>query len=117
MGFIDKINAKVAVSPVGRWFKLEGCGHPKERKGSLFFTEIRGGLACFFAMAYIIAVNASIVADSGGTCVCNTRDIDRFCLKDTDYLMCTQQIKRDAVTATAAISSLATFCMGLFANM
>lgn len=68
-------------------------------------------------MAYIIAVNASIVADSGGTCVCATRDSDPLCLADTDYLMCTQQIKRDAVTATAAISSLATFCMGLFANM
>ena len=33
---IDKINAAVALSPVGTWFRLEGCGHPKERAGSRF---------------------------------------------------------------------------------
>jgi AGZA family xanthine/uracil permease-like MFS transporter len=68
-------------------------------------------------MAYIIAVNASIVADSGGPCVCNGGTDDPICAKNEEYLMCTQAVKRDAVTATAAISSLATFCMGLFANM
>ncbi|SPO06404.1 probable permeases [Cephalotrichum gorgonifer] len=117
MGFIDNWNAKIAASPVGRWFRLDGSGHPKERKGSLFFTEIRGGLACFFAMAYIIAVNASIVSDTGGTCVCNGGDDDPICAKNEDYLMCVQEIRRDLVTATAAISALSTFCMGLFANM
>jgi len=68
-------------------------------------------------MAYIIAVNASIVADSGGPCVCNGGADDPICAKNEEYLMCTQAVKRDAVTATAAISSLATFCMGLFANL
>ncbi|KAH8195407.1 hypothetical protein TruAng_010439 [Truncatella angustata] len=90
---------------------------PKERKGSRFFTEIRGGVAAFFAMAYIIAVNASIVADSGGTCVCNGGDSDPFCAVNTEYDLCKAEIKRDAVTATAAISALASFCMGLFANL
>lgn len=89
----------------------------KERKGSRFFTEIRGGIAAFFAMAYIIAVNASIVADSGGTCVCNGGEADPFCYDNTEYSLCTAEIKRDAVTATAAISALASFCMGLFANL
>ena len=28
-----------------------------------------------------------------------------------------EEVKRDLVTATAAISALTTFCMGLFANM
>lgn len=32
---------------------------PRARKGSYFFTEIRAGLATFFAMAYIIAVNGT----------------------------------------------------------
>jgi hypothetical protein len=36
----------------------------RERKGSYFFTEIRAGLATFFAMAYIISVNATIVSDT-----------------------------------------------------
>jgi AGZA family xanthine/uracil permease-like MFS transporter len=73
MTWTDKINQRVATSAVGRWFKLEGCGHvsasrrvqhcksktgakqlsqqPKERKGSYFLTEMRAGLATFFAMA------------------------------------------------------------------
>lgn len=32
-------------------------------------------------------------------------------------MLCVQAIKRDAVTATAAISALSSFCMGLFANL
>lgn len=68
-------------------------------------------------MAYIIAVNASIVADTGGTCVCNGGTADPLCDKNEEYALCMQAIRRDAVTGTAAISALATFCMGLFANM
>lgn len=36
---VDKINAAVALSPVGTWFRLEGCGHPKERAGSRFLVS------------------------------------------------------------------------------
>lgn len=72
-----------------------------------------------FARSYIIAVNASIVSDSGGTCVCDRppNGPDPRCESDTDYLLCKSEIKRDLVTATAAISALGTFCMGLFANL
>lgn len=68
-------------------------------------------------MAYILAVNSSIVADTGGTCVCKGTPDDPICSNDQDYLLCAQKIKRDVVTATAAISALSTFCMGLFANL
>lgn len=67
-------------------------------------------------MAYIISVNATIVADSGGTCVCPPTSED-LCVTDTEYLLCKNIVRRDLVTATAAISALTTFCMGLFANM
>ncbi|KAI0153543.1 permease family-domain-containing protein [Pestalotiopsis sp. NC0098] len=117
MGWMQNFDDKVAKSAVGKWFRLEGSGHRKERKGSRFFTEVRGGVAAFFAMAYIIAVNASIVADTGGTCVCNGGEADPICATDTDYALCAAEIKRDMVTATAAISALASFCMGLFANL
>ncbi|KOS19575.1 putative xanthine/uracil permease [Escovopsis weberi] len=117
MGWIENTNARVAASPVGWWFRLDGSGHPKQRQGSNFFTEIRAGLATFFAMAYIVAVNASIVADSGGTCVCTAGPSDPICLKDAAYSLCQQGIKRDIVTATAAISALSTFMMGLLANL
>jgi adenine/guanine/hypoxanthine permease len=88
----------------------------KERKGSYFFTEIRAGLASFFAMAYIISVNANITSLSGGTCVCSADSPD-LCDSDPQYLLCVQGIQRDLVTATGAIAALTSFCMGLFANM
>ena len=40
-----------------------------------------------------------------------------FCATNAEYLMCVQEVKRDLVTATAAIAALSTFCMGLFANL
>ncbi|KAF2690300.1 xanthine/uracil permease family protein-like protein [Lentithecium fluviatile CBS 122367] len=118
MGWIHNTNVKIAQSPVGRYFRLDGCGHPRARKGSYFFTEIRAGLATFFAMAYIIAVNATITSQSGGTCVCPEADFKKdLCDSNTEYMLCVQEINRDLVTATAAIAALTSFCMGLFANM
>jgi AGZA family xanthine/uracil permease-like MFS transporter len=88
-----------------------------ERKGSFFFTELRAGLATFFAMAYIISVNSTITSESGGTCVCPAESMSDLCATNAEYLVCVQEIKRDIVTATAAIAALSTFCMGLFANL
>jgi len=68
-------------------------------------------------MAYILAVNASIVADSGGTCVCEFSEDDPICLANDDYLLCKNEVRRDLVTGTAAISALATFFLGLLSNM
>lgn len=67
-------------------------------------------------MAYIISVNSTIVSQSGGTCVCPPDSPD-LCDSDPDYMLCVQEVNRDLVTATAAISALTTFCMGLFANL
>jgi AGZA family xanthine/uracil permease-like MFS transporter len=118
MSWLTSINNGVAASPVGYWFRLDGSGHPRSRHGSKFLTEMRAGIITFFAMAYILAVNASIVSDSGGTCVCNsTNPEDPICAIDTDYLLCKNEVRRDLVTGTAAISSLATFFLGLLANM
>ncbi|KAK9326231.1 xanthine/uracil permease [Lipomyces orientalis] len=114
---IHSLNVWVARTGFGKWHRLEGSGAKRERIGSTFTTEIRAGLATFFAMAYIIAVNASIMSDSGGTCVCPGTEEDPVCDTDPDYLACVEVVKRDLVTATAAIAALTTFCMGLFANM
>ncbi|KAJ7209568.1 permease family-domain-containing protein [Mycena pura] len=113
---LDLLNAHVADSAVGRWFRLEGSGHPKERIGSRFTTEIRAGLTTWAAMAYIISVNASILSDSGGTCVCPTDD---HCPTGTnaDYDACVNDVRNDLITSTAAISALASFLMGLLANL
>lgn len=117
MAWTHTINEKVAKSAIGRWFRLEGSGSKKTRAGSLFLTEIRAGLATFFAMAYIIAVNASIVADTGGTCICNGGAVDPVCDSNDEYLLCVNDVKRDLITATAAISALSSFFMGLLANL
>lgn len=42
--WMDKLNVRVARSAFGRYFQLEGSGHRRERKGTLFTTEIRAGL-------------------------------------------------------------------------
>lgn len=61
-GWTTKVNDAVAGSIIGRRFRLAGSGHVKSREGSKFLTEIRAGLATFFAMAYIISVCFRIFA-------------------------------------------------------
>lgn len=68
-------------------------------------------------MAYIISVNSNITSETGGTCVCPTESMGDHCATNPEYLLCVQEIKRDIVTATAAIAALSTFCMGFFANL
>ncbi|KAL0573997.1 hypothetical protein V5O48_007966 [Marasmius crinis-equi] len=119
VSFFDRLNAQVADSFVGRWFKLEGSGHPRERIGSRFTgwtlqTEIRAGLTTWAAMAYIISVNANILSDSGGTCVCPTGD---GCSNDPTYAQCVNEVRNDLIISTAAISALASFLMGAVANL
>lgn len=113
----ETLNTKVAESAVGRWFRLDGSGHPRQREGSLFTTELRAGTTTFFAMAYIIAVNASILADSGGTCVCQSTADDPICVANTEYALCKEVVRRDLITTSAAVAALASVLMGFFANL
>lgn len=106
----------MAKSAIGRRFRLEFSGHKFERKGTRFLKEVRAGLATFFAMAYIISVNASIVSSTGGTCVCTSQS-DLLCTSDPEYLKCLQEVNQELVTATAAISAISSIAMGVFANM
>jgi AGZA family xanthine/uracil permease-like MFS transporter len=109
---MDSLNKAVAQSPVGYYFKLEGSNHPLERPGSLFTRELRAGLVTFAAMAYIISVNASILSDTGGPCVAKVGTAN-----EAEYATCKEQVRQDYVTATSAISFIATFLMGLLANL
>lgn len=70
--------------------------------------------------AYIISVNAAILTDSGATCKCNDpEDITCMGKNDfgTDYSLCLQDVNRDLITATAAISGLSTFVFGFLTNI
>lgn len=48
--------------------------------------------------------------------MCNNPN-DPTCETDTEYALCQNIVRRDLITATAAISALATFAIGVFANM
>ncbi|KAI8376328.1 permease family-domain-containing protein [Radiomyces spectabilis] len=117
MGWIARLDDAVARSRVGKHFQLEGSGHKKERKGTRFSTEIRAGLTTFFAMAYIISVNASIISESGGTCVCEGTADDPLCDLNTDYMNCVYQVKLDLIMGTTIIALISCCLIGIFANL
>ncbi|GHT84474.1 hypothetical protein FACS1894129_1160 [Actinomycetota bacterium] len=112
---VARLDQAVARSFLGSFFRLEGSGHPLERQGARFSVELRSGAVTFAAMAYILAVNASILSDSGGPCEC--RDGSDICAKDPAYMACQNDLRRAYVVATAAASCIASGLMGLCANM
>ncbi|KAI7872421.1 permease family-domain-containing protein [Spinellus fusiger] len=117
MSWTDTINIYIAQSWVGRHFQLEGSGARRERRDTRFSTEIRAGLTTFFAMAYIISVNASIISDSGGTCVCQPTAADPVCNLDADYMSCVYDIKLSMIVGTSIIAMISSVLIGVFANL
>ncbi|KAJ8764073.1 hypothetical protein K2173_004971 [Erythroxylum novogranatense] len=132
---LTRLNDFVAESPVGKRFKLS------ERK-TTFTTELRAGTATFLTMAYILAVNASILSDSGGTCsvadcvpLCSDLRIsisnctgsslrivqpDQSCKFDPvnpGYAACVEKVRKDLIVATAASSLIGCVIMGVLANL
>ncbi|KAE8213342.1 hypothetical protein CF327_g3127 [Tilletia walkeri] len=114
---VARANDRLASSSVGSYFRLDGSTHPLARKGSIFTTELRAGLVTAAAMLYIISVNASILSASGGPCVCPRTAEDFTCDNDPQYLACVDVLRRDYVTSTSAIATIATALMGLLANL
>lgn len=128
---VARLNSFVAKSPVGQRFKLN------DRK-TTFTTELRAGTATFLTMAYILAVNASILSDSGGTCSvsdciplcsdptisasnCSRKlNLDGSCKFDPvnpGYAACLVKLRKDLIVATAASSVIGCMIMGIFANL
>jgi len=91
-------------SPVGKYFDLEG-------RGTDLITEFRGAVATFLTMAYILAVNPRILADSGGPCE------SEFGPFSDDYAMCLEDLKKQFIVSTAMTSMVACLIMGLWANL
>ncbi|KAL6354713.1 hypothetical protein LRP88_12057 [Fusarium phalaenopsidis] len=89
---LNKVDGYISSSRLGHFFRLSGSGHPDEIAGSTFFREIRAGLTTFATMAYIIAVNAALLSQTG-------------------------DVRRDLVTATAAVAGMASFMFGLLTNL
>ncbi|TGJ83411.1 hypothetical protein E0Z10_g5353 [Xylaria hypoxylon] len=117
--FTEKLSAldkRINRSTFGRVFRLEGSGHPKSIRGATFFREVRAGLTTFATMAYIIAVNSAILSDSGGTCECPIGS-QPGCPGDVAMSMCQTGLKRDLITATAALAGLASILFGFLTNL
>ncbi|KGN45828.1 adenine/guanine permease AZG1 [Cucumis sativus] len=134
-GRLNRLNSAVAQTWIGKRFKLT-------ERNSNFTTELRAGTATFLTMAYILAVNASILADSGATCSqsdcvplcsdpsiplssCTGSDLriiqpDGSCMFDPvnpGYVDCLDQVRRDLIVATIASSLIGCVIMGVFANL
>lgn len=62
MGIIKSIDEWFNTTPVAKFFEME-------KRGTTLFTEFAGATVTFMTMAYVLAVNPRILADSGGPCV------------------------------------------------
>ncbi|KAJ0028847.1 hypothetical protein Pint_35029 [Pistacia integerrima] len=130
-----RLNSYVANTRVGKRFKLA-------QRNTTFTTELRAGTATFLTMAYILAVNASILTDSGGTCsvsdcvpLCSDPNIPlsnctgpthriiqpdnscKFPPVNTGYSDCLEKTRKDLIVATVASSLIGCLVMGIFANL
>jgi hypothetical protein len=99
------VNEAVNGSVIGRYFEM------KERNTN-FTTEMRGATATFMSMAYILAVNPRILADSGGPCI-----PDEDGIFGPAYSACLEGIRREYVTSTAIASMVGCILMGVMANL
>lgn len=98
----ESLNKFVNASFIGRYFEMN-------ERGTTFTTEFAGATATFLTLAYILAVNPRILADSGGPCT-------GFIFGD-EYLQCMEDIKKEYITSTAICSMFGCFLMGLVANL
>lgn len=103
--FIENMDEKINSSFVGKFFQMPN-------RNTKFSNELRGGTATFLAMAYILAVNPRILADSGGPCIAADGNIF-----SPEYEACLEDIKRQYVTATAIVSMIGCVLMGVLANL
>mmetsp|Transcript_41711 Transcript_41711/g.68625 ORF Transcript_41711/g.68625 Transcript_41711/m.68625 type:complete len:571 (-) Transcript_41711:158-1870(-) len=96
--------------------RVENYFQLRQRR-STWLTELRAGTVTFITMSYILAVNAQIIAETGGPC---GEEFDLFNLADDDigpFLECQEIVRLDLITATATGALIACLCMGLAANM
>ncbi|XP_004502854.1 adenine/guanine permease AZG1 [Cicer arietinum] len=132
---ISRLNSYVENTRLGKWFKLS-------QRNSTFTTELRAGTATFLTMAYILAVNASILTDSGGTCsvsdcipLCSNPSVSisncngpslhviqpdiscKFNPVNPGYAACLEKTRKDLIVATVVSSLIGCFIMGAFANL
>ncbi|XP_050225066.1 adenine/guanine permease AZG2-like [Mercurialis annua] len=112
------LNSAVSNTKIGKYFKLEA-------RNTCFTKELRAGTTTFLTMAYVITVNATILADSGGTCTmadCSapanqTASPDCMLKPNEGYQNCVKKIESDLIVATSLSAMVGSFAMGILANL
>ncbi|XP_075499994.1 adenine/guanine permease AZG1-like [Primulina tabacum] len=130
------LNSYVAKTRIGKRFKLKD-------RNTTFTAELRAGTTTFLTMAYILAVNASILSDSGGTCsvsdcipLCSDPSVSpsdcvynsnlrliqpdvtcKFERVNQGYAACLEKTRQDLIVATVASFLIGCVIMGVFANL
>ncbi|KAK9061019.1 hypothetical protein SSX86_018199 [Deinandra increscens subsp. villosa] len=132
---LNRLNAFVGRSRIGKRFKLN-------QRNTTFTTELRAGTTTFLTMAYILAVNATILSDSGATCSvsdciplcsdpsfnysnCTAPDLRlippdiscKFPPVNPGYTACLERVRKDLIVATVGSSLIGCIIMGTFANL
>ncbi|KAL4556959.1 hypothetical protein LXL04_035128 [Taraxacum kok-saghyz] len=132
---LTRLNTFVGKTRIGKRFKLN-------ERSTTFTTELRAGTATFLTMAYILAVNASILSDSGGPCsvsdciplcsdssfavsnctgpnlqVIQPDESCKFSPVNPGYTECLGRVRKDLIVATVASSLIGCVIMGTFANL
>lgn len=132
---LSRLDLYIADSRVGKQFKLA-------ERNTTFSTEVRPSTATFLTMTYILAVNASILTDSGGTCtvkdcveLCSDRTVPlsscagptlqiiqpnetcKFPPINKGYEQCLQNTHKDLIVATIVSSLIGCLLMGTLANL
>ncbi|KAK9726741.1 hypothetical protein RND81_05G234300 [Saponaria officinalis] len=112
--FQIQLNSMVSNSVIGTYFKLN-------ERNTCFTKELRAGTTTFLAMVYIITVNATIIADSGGRCSakdCSPPAGPECVLRSNPgYEKCLAEFKSDIIVGTVLSSFIGSVAMGLFANL
>lgn len=112
MGFLETINEKFAASAVGKYFKI------KERNSTLT-QDLRGGTVTFLTVAYILAVNANILTDTGGPCIsqgaCKVGTPPAF--QSPACQSCVEDVRLSLISATAAACIISHFLMAVVGNL
>ncbi|KAG5946046.1 hypothetical protein E4U53_006649 [Claviceps sorghi] len=114
--FSVSVNEWLAKSRLGYYFRLAGSDHPDCIENTTFCREIRAGLTTFATMAYIISVNASLLSQTGGPCICDLA-VKNDCDSIPEFKSCKEAVRRDLITATAAVSGMASLVFGLATNL
>lgn len=105
---IQTIDDAVQGSFIGHLFEMD-------KRKSHFLTKLKGAMATFMTMAYILAVNPRIIAYSDGPCIPDAPEDGS--IFEAEYSSYIKEVKHELITSTAIASMVGCFLTGILANL